>query len=274
MKIYINNVEVSSEVLPTDIPTLDESLETLSFALISNTNQFPIAPMQPVKIVFNNGEEVYFITTTDSVEICSMNPLRYKHTINCTQNTRELSKHDVRNTVITQEPRVDKYSMFAFTLTPGGSYGMEYHNFGVDTSPVDPTELLLDHKEKIAKAYLTINVQAWLSSGQSSAGEYSDKAILTTNFTTEQELNDILVNGNFGFDSTSIGLYYKDSNDVEHLLITLDELSAWGITIYLNKEFDIAPVFQDLRYLRFAFSHASDNHKGPSVNREHQYTHQ
>ena len=69
MKIYINNVEVSSEVLPTDIPTLDESLETLSFALISNTNQFPIAPMQPVKIVFNNGEEVYFITTTDSGSI-------------------------------------------------------------------------------------------------------------------------------------------------------------------------------------------------------------
>ena len=102
--IYINNVLQRVEILPANVPTKDETLETLSFALISNNNPLPLAPGQEVKIDFDGSGTGfgYFFLANDSVETCSLNPPRYKHTISCVQNTRKLSKHMVRNSSFTQ----------------------------------------------------------------------------------------------------------------------------------------------------------------------------
>ena len=71
MYIYINDFEhpVKAEILPNNTPTLDETLETFSFALISNTNPLPLAPMQKVKVDFTgDGTDVaFFYIVSDSV---------------------------------------------------------------------------------------------------------------------------------------------------------------------------------------------------------------
>lgn len=106
MKIYINDFTnpVKAEILPADIPTQDETLESLSFALISNDQPMPYAPMQKVKVDFTgDGTDVqYFYIVSDSVSTYSLAPLKYKHTLSCIQNTRVLSKHLVRNSIFTQ----------------------------------------------------------------------------------------------------------------------------------------------------------------------------
>lgn len=104
VKIYINNILQKTEILPSNTPTKDETLETFSFALISNTTPLPYASGQQVKVDFSgDGTDVaYFFLVSDSVETCSLKPLRYKHNISCTQNTRKLSKHMVRNSSFTQ----------------------------------------------------------------------------------------------------------------------------------------------------------------------------
>ena len=112
MKIYINNILIKAEILPSNTPTLDETLETFSFDLISNDNPLPFAPMQEVRIDFlsDESEVVRFVLTSDNVDIFSTNPLRYKHNMVCTQYDRKLSKHLVRNTVITQPANPKKES--------------------------------------------------------------------------------------------------------------------------------------------------------------------
>lgn len=104
IKIYINNILQNAEILPANVPTKDETLETFSFALMANSNPLPLAPMQRVKVDFKgNGTEVKeFYIVSDSVETCCLKPLLYKHSISCIQNTRKLSKHMVRNSSFTQ----------------------------------------------------------------------------------------------------------------------------------------------------------------------------
>lgn len=115
MKIYINDFvhPVKAEILPSDTPTQDETLETFSFVLMSNDNPLPYAPMQKVKVEFSEDDIAYFYIVSDSVETYSLNPLSYKHTLTCIQNTRELSKHLVRNSVFTQPPDNFKSSINA-----------------------------------------------------------------------------------------------------------------------------------------------------------------
>lgn len=112
LKIYINNILQKTEILPVNIPTKDETLETFSFALMANTNPLPLAPMQRVKVDFKgDGTEVKeFYIVSDSVETCCLKPLLYKHSISCIQNTRSISKVLVRNSVFTQPANPIKHS--------------------------------------------------------------------------------------------------------------------------------------------------------------------
>ena len=134
MKIYINNVLQKTEILPANIPTKDETLETFSFALISNTNPLPLSPMQKVRVDFNDdGEDLgFFYIVSDSVETFSLNPLKYKHTISCVQNTRKLSKHLVRNSVFTQPAYLNKSSFNAEGMR---GYSKGQHGAGQEPPP-------------------------------------------------------------------------------------------------------------------------------------------
>ena len=227
MKIYLNNAEITAEVLPINNPTLDETLETFSFALESSSIKMPIAPMNSVKVVFDNDEEVYFYTTTDSVEVMSMNPLKYKHNLVCVQNTRELSKHLARNTVITQPANYERSSFysFGFAKTFTDSSGPYYHSCGMlkqGTSPNSP--IVFANHERINKMSIRLNVQAAIGTGISSTGNYTDKAFFHNNFHTLDELNDLLASTDpLTVDLSTIEIYHKH-NGTNTLLATLDDV--------------------------------------------------
>ena len=138
MKIYINDIEVQSLVLNSISSTLDETLDTFSFALINNT-ETPYAPMQEVKIVEGNETEV-FVISVDSVEPLTLhNESKYKHSITCTEGTRALSKHLVRNSVFAQPYSIEKRGIFFycsleyFLNMETSSYHYEYKEIGYDS---------------------------------------------------------------------------------------------------------------------------------------------
>lgn len=174
MEIYINDKLVKAQILPVNKPTLDETLETFSFALISNSDSMPYAPCQSVKVITDSNETINLFLVTDSVEIFSLSPARYKHSITCVQNTRKLSKHLVRNSVFSQPAYLEKKSHNAVTVALsnriGGvdeeTYGdYQYHRY---TSPNVYTENLslsnvLGIKEKIKKAYFEVRMNAVLT---------------------------------------------------------------------------------------------------------------
>ena len=177
MFIRINGQNVNSQILPVDSPTLDETLETLSFVLVSNTQSMPYAPCQEVEIVTDNLETIRFFLVSDNVEVASANPLRFKHTITCVQNTRYLSKHLVRNSVFSTPAYLTKESYNAATITLSNrtkdpddiNYGLSvrgnYRASALITvnnniKPLNLTKLNLNFREKIKAAYIEINCQA------------------------------------------------------------------------------------------------------------------
>ena len=219
MEIYIQNGEgfwakQRFEILPANTPTLDETLETFSFALISNNNPLPYAPMQKVRVYFNSDSEyTNFYIVSDSVETYSLNPLRYKHNISCIQNTRKLSKHLVRNSVFSQPAYLYKKS---YNATSQGAFqnasqggASAWHNAYV--SPSNPNlkskPLHLTSKEKIKNAYFKLSFQFGY-------GQYA-----TSNATLNvdaHDKNDILALAtsmtSITIDNT-LTLRYKDANN-------------------------------------------------------------
>ena len=115
MVIKINGTTIKSQILPVDKPSLDETLETFSFALVSNDNPMPFAPCQSVQVITDDNETINLFLVSDSVEVYSVKPTRWKHNITCTQNTRKLSKHLVRNSVFTTPAYLEKKSYSAIT---------------------------------------------------------------------------------------------------------------------------------------------------------------
>lgn len=169
MKIYINNVLVDSEILPVNTPTLDETLETFSFALVSNTNATPYAPMQDVRVEFedDNNEIIYLVLVSDSVDVFSLNPLKYKHSITCTENIRKLSKQLVRNSVFSQPAYKYKKSFNAISgvamLEQGSDTSLIYTNQYLELN-ARSEKLVLAYpeplsKERIKKSYFKMSLQ-------------------------------------------------------------------------------------------------------------------
>ena len=162
MKIYINEQLIKSEVLPLDTPTLDETLETFSFALKAVPTATPYAPMQAVRIEMENQENdvLNLVLVSDSVTTFSLNPLRYKHSITCIQNTRKLSKHLVRNSVFSQPAYLNKKSFNAQSAGIFANEGeFDYSNEYITSLNQASEKLSLDSKEKIAHSYLQFKLQ-------------------------------------------------------------------------------------------------------------------
>lgn len=232
MKVYINNVLQNIDILPSNTPSKDESLETFSFALISNSNPLPLAAGQEVKVDFlGNGSEVaYFFLASDSVETCSLKPLRYKHNISCVQNTRKLSKHMVRNSVFTQpfyltkssfntEKRYGKQVSSAgpqewrgeFTYSSGNTDGDLTYN---DSLNYKSQKLTLSGKERITSAALKISFQYGItpvtltSSGALYANDHNGQDIVNR---YPNVFSSVSIHQGFT-------LKYTDINSIEHTI--------------------------------------------------------
>lgn len=216
MKIYINEQLVKAEILPNNTPTQDETLETFSFALISNKNPMPYAPMQKIKVDFkgDNTDVAHFLLISDSVETYSLNPLRYKHSIVAIQNTRELSKHVVRNSVFTQPGYLAKSAFNAESASPhstGIDEGEPVVWDGIDQPSLNwaSEKLTLINKEKIKSAKFNISFQWYQEEGGASAQR-------KTLYSNSHTVADITAHANcydsFVFNDT-FTLYYEDEDN-------------------------------------------------------------
>lgn len=117
MEIRINGKKIKAQILPMNKPTLDETLESFSFALVSNDNPMPFAPCQSVQVITDSNEKINLFLVSDSVEVYSVSPTKWKHNIMCVQNTRKLSKHLVRNSSFTTPYDVEKKSFTAYSIS-------------------------------------------------------------------------------------------------------------------------------------------------------------
>lgn len=116
MRFYLNNLSnrVYVEVAPQITETFDESLDSATVVLQANTISTPYAPNQYFYICDDNNNILYtMVLALDMVETFSSKPLRYRHTLTLTQNSRNLSKHIVRNSVFTQPMNEYKRGFFA-----------------------------------------------------------------------------------------------------------------------------------------------------------------
>lgn len=168
MTIKINNVVINAEVMPLDKPSLDETLEMFTFALANSDVAMPYAPMQKVEITTDDNEIISLLIVTDNVEIFSLSPLRYKHSLTCIENTRFLSKHIVRNSIISQpdnpikESENSVFAIISGEYTDDNSYVYSKYIRG-NSNPLQTSDiniasrpLHLASKERVSKAYIRL----------------------------------------------------------------------------------------------------------------------
>lgn len=178
MTIYINGKEVHPQILATNKPTLDETLESFSFDLLFDDQPMPFAPCQEVIINFGLAEpNLNLFLVSDNVEVFSTSPLKFKHSLVCVQNTRKLSKHLVRNSVFSQPSYLEKKSYNATTFSLKDRYNdaigvsenvdknNDYGTFGFAVpygeinAYSEPLSLETKNvREKINKAYVQITL--------------------------------------------------------------------------------------------------------------------
>ena len=118
MKYYIKLneqwQEVQVEIEPKYVKAFDTTNDTLSCILKANDVKDAYKPMTPFKIeetVGNNTETTILWIINDTVDIFSLKPLKYKHSLTIVQYRYFLNKHLIRNTVFNQ-PRKTKLQLY------------------------------------------------------------------------------------------------------------------------------------------------------------------
>lgn len=245
MTIKINGTTIDSEVLPINKPSLDETLETFSFALKSTDNVEPYAPMQDVEITTDSNEKIYLVIVSDSVEPFSLNPVIYKHNITCIENTRKLSKHIVRNSVFSQPARTEKKGFFNLSSCVGARTTdseeelpnifidhILYRNPYTGDRPSNPnTEefynsktLTFESKEKVSNLFIRYRIHAVKAlKNQFYEGEFLEnvKSLADLNFMTDGYIRK--------GDNSQIIIKYKDRNNTLHSYNATSTFKTTGV---------------------------------------------
>lgn len=194
MRIYLNGNEIQCEVLPLETQTQDETLDTLSFSLVSDqATQY--APMQSLSIENDDGSVDYFVLTADSVEPMSLKIGKYRHSITCVESTRELSKHMVRNSVFSQPASPFKvgHCLLSSCASPRVQEGTEYY-YEDKFTQLGPSKgraipISLSAREKCSRAFLTLDAQfAVMPLGDSMLSP----ATVNSDCKTLQEISDLV----------------------------------------------------------------------------------
>jgi len=200
MLFYINTissinqrfVELSSQHVFTE----DKTLDNVKVVLECNDTKTPYAPMQKFIVLFDDNTRQDYYIVSDSVELYSNTPLRYKHSLTLTQNTRALSKRILRNTVFTQPANTNKrlyYSISNYKDANG-----DYNSYPASGTTHDSWQepLILGTKEKIRRAYLVIK-------GTGVGMAYNPNTPSLINYTNTSQ---------FTYDSTKFVITYTDKN--------------------------------------------------------------
>lgn len=156
MKFYLNEKEIKVLNGATFSIKKDETLDNGKIELIFSDSKDPIKPMTDLKIV-DDTETYNFVIMSDTVEIASKNPKWYKHTLEFVQNTKKLSKIQVRNTQFSQPAKNSLKcgcnATFLNTNITGVDYMMSFGGF-VEYS----YSMEISQRHKIKGAHFVINL--------------------------------------------------------------------------------------------------------------------
>lgn len=162
MKVYLNNIPQELNILPTQSETKDETLDGFSLTFL-NSSPTPIAPMNVVKVE-EGSDTSYFVVVADSVEPFTQEGKLFRHTLSCAQNSRRLSKKQIRNSVFSQPPYEYHQGFYSFswiekqdTDWPDPDEYMTIMDVMSDQGVKDP--LTLYDKEKCYQTSIEINLQ-------------------------------------------------------------------------------------------------------------------
>lgn len=158
MKFYLNNKEIKVLNGATFSIKKDETLDSGKVELIFTEDKSPIKPMSELRIEDNN-DTYNFVVLSDTVEIASKEPKAYKHTLNFAQNTKKLSKIQVRNTQFSQPAKNSLKcgcnATFLNKADEGSSYMNNLVRFGDKKEYSYSMEISKKHKVK--SAYFQVN---------------------------------------------------------------------------------------------------------------------
>ena len=224
MRIYLNDSEITANILGSENEVLDETLDTFSFCFLSSSVN-AVNPMAMVKIVNDDNSVSLFVVTSDSVEPFSLSKQVYKHSISCVENTRILSKYMVRNTVFSQPPSKWR-SGWCFQSAVAGTtqgdgrpqnpyyYGFIKSQYCPDYGKEEP--LTFSSREKCGRAFVRINAQFGVAKGS------NQRAIATSrnDFHTLSQIT--ALGGDVQMPGNLVLHYTKNGNDYTEDLVASD----------------------------------------------------
>ena len=226
MRFYLNNLSnrVYVEVAPQITETFDESLDSATVSLQANDNSIPYAPNQYFYICDDSDNILYtMILALDMVETYSSKPLKYRHVLTLTQNSRNISKKTVRNSVFTQPMSEYKRGYFAHynwveqTLQLPSA---EYHWASTNDFWVEPIKLT--SKDKMTGDFvLEVKAYGFKNINNGDGGNFIYKA----------NLNDLVDNTSITIvlmkDGTSTGQSITLTNDMFNKKVVVDAFTTY-----------------------------------------------
>ena len=111
--LYLNGdwEQVRVELEPKLSKCFDTTNDTISVVLQANDDELPYEPMTKFKTKDSANKETVYYVVNDTVDLFSLKPLKYKHTLSIVQQRYFLNKYLIRNTVFTQ-PRKRKIELY------------------------------------------------------------------------------------------------------------------------------------------------------------------
>ena len=165
MKVLINGIEVKVQNGFNIKSTLDETLDSGVLEMSICNLSHSIAPDTSLVVVDDQSVKHNFLIAKDEVSLASKNPLSYKHTISYVQNTRILSKTQVRNTVFSQPATPLLKIKFARTLTNNTTATtMSASNYSYSEKKG------LFEKQKVSLAFFTFDFAKWVIKDYTTTG--------------------------------------------------------------------------------------------------------
>ena len=136
--IYENSqwTQVYVEIEPTLTKAFDTTNDSFSCVLQASTTDIPYKPMTPFKIISDDNKVNIMWIISDTVNVFSNSPIRYKHTLNIVQYRYFLNKHLVRNTVFNQPRKKNAKIYGAFTNYLDVDDGVNSYNAVYDADKV------------------------------------------------------------------------------------------------------------------------------------------
>ena len=240
MTFFLNNSKINVLNGATFSIKKDETLDSGKIELIFSEDKTPIKPMTDLRIE-DNGETYNFVVLSDVVSVASKKPITYKHTIEYAQNTKKLSKIQVRNTQFSQPAKNSlKCGNNAIFINTGDTY-MELAGKNVNKTYEYSMEISSRHKLKGAYFKYNILYCKCTNDNPQSGDVYYNNTLqetcptLNVSFDVYKD-DELLFTRSGDFNNGDISYYYANLSDGTY---TIKNLKIKKLTDTAYSDFDL-----------------------------------